>query len=184
MSKTRQASPAHRIWKLLDEAGESTRYCSFGTRETVLPGLLAEGVGPIGLPITTEQARALIAQSEQAPYGKGELTIVDTDVRRVWQLGASQIAFSNPRWASFLAELLEQVQEGLGVAGKVEAHFYKLLVYERSPFLKWTDQPNPSSKGEEVCAVVAATKALVYSTSSINRPASMRATSKAQIPAG
>src|SRR6266540_2257811 len=49
-------------------------------------GLEVEDLGPIALPLTVQQAKELKKHCEQAPYGKGEKTIVDTNVRRVWHM--------------------------------------------------------------------------------------------------
>ena len=45
------------------------------------------GVGRLGLPLSVEQAVTLAAASEQAPYGKGLHTVVDTAVRDAHQVG-------------------------------------------------------------------------------------------------
>src|SRR4051794_8348685 len=60
-------------------------FCVSGSAPAVLPGLEVEGLGPVGLPLTARQAKELKKQCEQAPYGKGEETVVDTNVRRVWR---------------------------------------------------------------------------------------------------
>ena len=47
-----------------------------------------EDVGRIALPLLPVQAEELVAQAERAPFGRGEETLVDTDVRRTWQFAA------------------------------------------------------------------------------------------------
>ncbi len=72
--------------QLLDALGEltdSTSFCASGACPLVLPGLVVAGVGEVALPISTHEARRLSKQASQAPYGRGEETIVDTEVRRV-----------------------------------------------------------------------------------------------------
>ena len=59
-----------------------------GTAEVYAPGLAVEGAGVIALPLLPPQAAELIAQAERAPYGRGEETVLDTEVRRVWQIRA------------------------------------------------------------------------------------------------
>jgi|GEM_PF-4984852 len=39
-----------------------------------------------------EQAGAMIDHCAQAPFGRGEQTVVDTNVRRVWQLDPGPIS--------------------------------------------------------------------------------------------
>lgn len=81
-------------------------------------------------------ARILIRHASQAPYGRGEETIVDTDVRRVWQVESAKISFRNPGWNSFLAGIVKTVCGEFGIERKVNCDLYKLLIYEEGSFLK------------------------------------------------
>jgi hypothetical protein len=76
---------------LMDQVQTSGAFSVGGTLPSILPGLQVNGVGPIGLPLTEHQAKALIQVSELAPYGRGEETIVDPEVRRSWQLSADDL---------------------------------------------------------------------------------------------
>src|SRR5437762_1521628 len=72
--------------ELLHSLGESAQFVASGEMPATLPGLEVDGVGMVGTPVSAADAKRLIAQAAQAPYGRGEETIVDTDVRRVWQI--------------------------------------------------------------------------------------------------
>ena len=96
--------------------------------------LEAAGVGPVALPLLPAQAEQLVAVAEQAPYGRGGETLVDTDVRRTWQLDAAQVTINGRRWREDLALILRRAAAGLGVAGRVEAELYKLLIYDAGSF--------------------------------------------------
>jgi len=50
-------------------------FCVNGSVPAVLPGLEVEGLGPVGLPLTSIAAKELIKHCHQAPYGKGEKTL-------------------------------------------------------------------------------------------------------------
>ena len=50
---------------------------------------------PIYLPIREQQAKDIAEQCVQAPYGRGEKTIVDTSVRKTWQLDPSYFSIDN-----------------------------------------------------------------------------------------
>jgi len=79
--------------KLLEALGEVDRpgdFCTCGNRPLVMPGLDVDTMGVVGLPLTKTHARKLITLCRQAPYGKGTETVVDTDVRRVWELDPAQ----------------------------------------------------------------------------------------------
>ena len=105
-----------------------------GTAEFLAPRLEVEGVGPIALPLLKVQAEQLIAIAERAPYGRGEETLVNTEVRRTWQIDADRIRIEGKHWARTLESIVERATEGLGVAGPVEADLYKLLVYDAGSF--------------------------------------------------
>ena len=109
-------------------------FCTAGTRAMPLPGLVVEGVGPIALPLLQVQADQLIAIAERAPYGRGEETLVDTEVRRTWQIAPERVRIDGRHWAQGLEAIALQVCTGLGVTGAVVAELYKLLVYDQGSF--------------------------------------------------
>src|SRR5262249_17108822 len=91
--------------KLDRELGQIDRpgtFCASGSVPAVLPGLEVEGLGPIGLPLTPKAAKDLIKHCHRAPYGKGEKTHVDTNVRRVWRLEPERFELKNPEWARLI----------------------------------------------------------------------------------
>ncbi|CAM6088439.1 unnamed protein product [Calypogeia fissa] len=72
----------------------------------------------------------------KAPFGRGLATVVDTSVRRCWQMDASKVSF--PEAPDFLSKtvhlLANEAVSALGHGGvgmRVEAHLYKLLLYEK-----------------------------------------------------
>jgi hypothetical protein len=105
-----------------------------GTQETAVPRLDVEGVGPIALPLLPMQAEQLIASAERAPYGRGEETLTDPDVRRTWQIAPGRVQISGRHWPGAFKAIVARVTEGLGVTGKVEAQLYKLLIYDQGSF--------------------------------------------------
>jgi predicted 2-oxoglutarate/Fe(II)-dependent dioxygenase YbiX len=119
---------------LLDGQGESIEFATSGTLTPILPGLEVEGVGAIGTPISPADAKRLIAHASQAPYGRGEETVVDTSVRNVWQIEPSHLVLRNADWNSHLAAIVAAVKEAFGIRHKVEATLYKLLIYKNGSF--------------------------------------------------
>jgi hypothetical protein len=78
---------------------------------------------------------ALKKVAEQAPHGKGAETIVDRTVRDTLQINADQVHLQNPRWNEKLKKLVQTAADALGVApDTVQAHLYKLLLYETGGF--------------------------------------------------
>ena len=103
------------------------------------PCLDIEGYGTIGLPLSQHDAQAIIQRSRQAPFGKGEETLVDTSVRKTWEIDASKLTIKNPAWAGFFDLVLRMVVQNLGVEGGAEhvrAEPYKLLLYEEGCIFK------------------------------------------------
>ena len=125
-------------------------FCAAGDLPMTLPGLTVDGLGPLSLPLGEAQARELIGLCRQAPYGKGAQTLVDTSVRRVWQLEPDRLQFSNPRWEEALGRAVDEVREKLGLKrSKLVAHLHDLLVYERGCFFL------PHRDGEKLDSMVA-----------------------------
>jgi hypothetical protein len=105
-----------------------------GTVEHVAPRLEVDGVGVVALPLLPMQAEQLVAVAERAPYGRGAETVIDTDVRRTWQIGADKVRIGGKHWTSTLDAILARVGEGLGVSEPIAAELYKLLVYDQGSF--------------------------------------------------
>jgi predicted 2-oxoglutarate/Fe(II)-dependent dioxygenase YbiX len=129
MAQARQA-----LEKLLGALGESSQFATSGSLTPVLPGLEVKGVGPIGSPVAPADAKRLIAKATQAPYGRGEATIVDVGVRRVWQMEPSQFVLRNAEWDTHVTAIVEVVKREFGIRQKVSPQLYKLLVYEKGSF--------------------------------------------------
>ena len=136
-----------RALKTVDRPGS---FCASGSAPAPLPGLEVAGLGPIGLPLTAAQVPELKKHCRQAPYGKGEETIVDTRVRRVWQLEPDQFSLTNPDWQSYSSATVQTVQRELGLEQqKLESHLYNLLLYEPGGFVL------PHRDGEKLDRMVA-----------------------------
>ena len=152
MAKTQRTVAKFRK-DLLDAIGKVDRpgaVCTSGDLPLTMPGLTVDGVGLIGLPLVKTQARKLIKQCVQAPYGKGTETLVDTDVRRVWELDPEHFELTNPDWDQQIASITQTVQSALGLGErKLNAHLYKLLLYEKDSFFL------PHRDGEKLDGMVA-----------------------------
>jgi hypothetical protein len=139
--------------KLGEELGKIDRpgsFCASGRVPFVLPGLEVEGLGPVGLPLADSQAKGLIKHCRQAPYGKGEQTLVDTSVRRVWKLDPDGFSLTNPEWQGLIEGLVGKVQAELGLEKqKLESHLHDLLLYGPGSFFL------PHRDGEKLDRMVA-----------------------------
>ena len=80
----------------------------------------------------------------------GAKTLVDTKVRRVWQMDPDQFTLTNPAWYAFLESVVNAVQKDLGLERQELApHLYKLLLYEKGDFFL------PHRDGERLARMVA-----------------------------
>ena len=114
--KAKAALTIHeRLREAIGRVDRPDTFCTNGDLPLVMPGLEVDGVGAVGLPLGKTQARKLIKLCRQAPYGKGTETVVDTDVRRVWELDPEQFQLTNPKWNVVLPTIMGDVQEELGV---------------------------------------------------------------------
>jgi len=108
-----------------------------GNLEAPMPKVEVEGVGVLSFPVPAAQIREVIQQAVLAPYGRGEETILDTSVRKVWQLAAEKVRVGGKSWERSFQQILSTVVGGLGCAGvNVSAELYKLLVYDEGSFFK------------------------------------------------
>jgi predicted 2-oxoglutarate/Fe(II)-dependent dioxygenase YbiX len=123
-----------KIAKVLSTVERPGDFFASGTVEMLAPRLEVEGVGQIALPLLPVQAEQLVAAAERAPYGRGTETLVDTDVRRTWQIGAERVRIGGKHWAQTLDAILKRVSGGLGVSEPIAAELYKLLVYDQGSF--------------------------------------------------
>lgn len=78
------------------------------------PGLEVAG-SPIPLPLVTRDADTIKSKCEQAPFGRGDDTVVDESVRKTWQLDPSLFRCSNPAWPAFLDTVLQEAVQKLGM---------------------------------------------------------------------
>ena len=109
-------------------------FCVGGIREIFMPTIDVQGVGRISFPILPVQAERLVAIAEEAPYGRGEETVVDREVRRTWQVDSAKVRIGGRHWDNTLAGLVADIALALGVGEPVAADFYKLLVYDVGSF--------------------------------------------------
>jgi len=113
-------------------------YCTSGTISAPMPLLKIGHVDTISFPVPVAQCRRMIRKAAtKAPYGRGNNTLLDESVRKVWQVDSDNISLGGVGWEKTLPSLLEKVATGLGCkAEQIEADLYKLLVYEKGGFFK------------------------------------------------
>ena len=126
------------ILTAVDKVDRPGSYLASGGCETPIPSIRIADGEPLSFPVPAAQAKALIKfTGEKAPYGRGEETLLDESVRRVWQVSPKQVKITGKGWANTFRQIVTDVAHGLGCEdGSVTAEFYKLLVYEKGGFFK------------------------------------------------
>jgi|GEM_PF-977168 len=125
---------AQKLLEVLNGLSESVSFCAHGEVDSVLPGLSIDEIGDIGVPVSAADCKRIVKLAAQAPFGRGEETVVDTSVRKVWQLEPNQFQFENSQWDKAIGQILKRVQSEFGLKRKIKADLYKLLVYEKGGF--------------------------------------------------
>jgi len=124
-----------RLEKLLADVRRPGDFYVHGSMETPMPKVDVRGVGTLSFPVSQEQIGAIVGQAERAPYGRGRETLVDTSVRKVWQIAPGRVKVGGGSWQETFGNILSSVTRGLGCEGaSVSAELYKLLVYDRGGF--------------------------------------------------
>ena len=138
MAKSRtKCEPDSSVERLATAIGQATRSAKFvvaGSLPLVDLGLEVEGLGRVSVPLKRGTAKSLIALCQVAPYGKGTETLVDTRVRKTFELDPKKFRLSD-EWNSAIAAATRTVAGSLGLpADRLETRLYKLLVYEKGGF--------------------------------------------------
>jgi len=121
--------------ELLEGVERAGDFFANGVVEIPMPKVEVTGVGVLSFPVPPAQIASMTSQASRAPYGRGEETILDESVRKVWQLQPGKVRITGKSWAASFDTILRQVIVGLGCEGlAVSAEFYKMLVYEEGGF--------------------------------------------------
>ena len=123
-----------RLAELLNTVDTPGDFCCAGISDLHPPQLEVDGIGRIALPVLPTQAAQLIAAAEQAPFGRGAETLIDTTVRRTWQIDADRLQIGGRHWQATLQDIVDHVCAGLGVTTPVTPEPYKLLIYDVGSF--------------------------------------------------
>jgi hypothetical protein len=120
---------------LLSDVSQPGDFFVSGKMEIPMPKVEVNGAGALSFPVPDAQVAAIVRRAKRAPYGRGEKTIVDTSVRKVWQIAPDQFEIGGKSWGANFENILTRVKAGLGCGDAVvSAELYKLLVYDRGGF--------------------------------------------------
>jgi len=125
----------------LDSIQSSGKFAAFEQLGSFVdPEIFVPGIGCIRLPLQEQTARSLIQTCHQAPFGKGDQTIIDISVRNTWELDANQFELRNPAWTKYIKQITRSALKELGFDEEdmfgIRAELYKLLLYEKGAMFK------------------------------------------------
>ncbi|EFE43731.1 hypothetical protein TRV_01479 [Trichophyton verrucosum HKI 0517] len=145
----------HQALRSIDSKGDFA--CFRGLNGILDPNLHINGLDRVvKLPLSPDDAKAIIDVCHRSPFGKGEETLVDTSVRKCWELNTTEFDIKAPGWANYMKKIVADVGKGLGVAdkvGSIRADPYKLLIYEKDAFFL-SHQDSPKADGMFATLVV------------------------------
>ena len=128
-------STKEKILNCLKDVKGSGKFVTAHTAPFFFPGLEIEGIGELSYPINDVQASALINVAHKAPFGKGNATLLDNNVRSVWEINEDKLIFNGKQWTSFLDKVLDNIKPELGLENyAISAHLYKMLIYQKGDF--------------------------------------------------
>ena len=130
-----------RLLEVLQKVKNPGTFATGGVIDKIHPDVSIKGIQNSGRSWrrSIQEFEAIIEMCSQAPYGRGEETIVDTSVRKTWQLDPSQFTIIREnRWKHSLDALVNDIKVDLGCAPSqdVSCELYKLLLYEPGGFFK------------------------------------------------
>lgn len=80
-----------------------------------IPGITVTGYGKVSLPVTDSTVTDLKKHFEQVPYGLGEATLVDKEVRDSFQLDPKKFKVTNKKFTAGVGKLVTKSKKSLDV---------------------------------------------------------------------
>jgi predicted 2-oxoglutarate/Fe(II)-dependent dioxygenase YbiX len=95
-------------------------------------------IGQLKLPIKPARAKALIKKARPAKYGLKDKTLLDPQVRDVWEIPKSHIKMDKRRWNKTLNPVLLELKKELGLQDnqQLKAQLHNFLIYEKGQFFQ------------------------------------------------
>lgn len=110
------------------------------------------------MPITLEDGSRLCELGTHSPFGLGERTLVDKNVRSTRQIEPEAMKFNNPAFVQWLqGNLLLDIRASMGIDTEISLRLslYKLLIYkEGDHFLPHKDTPKENGMVGTVALVL------------------------------
>jgi len=95
--------------------------------------------GPLLLPLSEEDARRIVHSAHQAPFGRGHETIIDSSMRKTWELNNNEFELRGADWQQYTNEMVRSVAKKMHLNPEFpgfHAELYKMLLYEKGAMFK------------------------------------------------
>ncbi len=114
---------------------------SFSTLKNIQADSFEIGVNKIGVlnfPIDDSIIKELIGVAKPAKFGWRDQTILDADVRRVWEIQKSKVKIPKKQMDKKFRPLLDEIKKDLGLPSqsKLTAELHNMLIYDSGAFFK------------------------------------------------
>ncbi|OTB07529.1 hypothetical protein M426DRAFT_8531 [Hypoxylon sp. CI-4A] len=124
------------LLEALDSIRISDKFSFFSRMDIYEPRIVVNNIGRIPFPLSEAHAQRIAAEAHQAPYGRGNETIVDPTVRKTWELNPDQFQIQAPNWEQALASITLQLTAELDLRCSVHAVLHKMLLYEEGAMFR------------------------------------------------
>ena len=135
-SESPSASPLDEIVRITSRLKSSGRFAARRTSSAKDMHLRVDGVGPLRLPLTQNQARQLVAIGRPARFGLGEKTVLDLKVRNCTEIPVGRVHLDHRQFQRTLGPVLHSLRADLGLdaAAHLKAELQSMLVYGPGQF--------------------------------------------------
>jgi hypothetical protein len=95
------------------------------------PGLHLKDAGGIGLPLSDNDTRTIIAASRPNPFAQIDETGEDKALKNIWEIHAGDLETKNPAWERYIQKMAITASAKLGIVDGVSAELNNLSLYEK-----------------------------------------------------
>ena len=130
--------PVQKVINALSDIQAEGNFSARKTTEFTDLTITIKEVGELKFPLKPAKARALIKRAKPAKYGYRDQTILDPEVRNVWEIPKSLVKIDKRKWNKTLNPVLLELEKVLGLTElqHFKAQLHNFLIYEKGQFFQ------------------------------------------------
>ncbi len=130
--------PVQKVINALSDIQAEGNFSARQTAEFTDLTITIKEVGELKFPLKPAKARALIKRAKPAKYGFRDQTILDPEVRNVWEIPKSLVKIDKRKWNKTLNPVLLELEKELGLTKQqhFKAQLHNFLIYEKGQFFQ------------------------------------------------